>query len=135
MTEPADSAALWNDLKELFRSVVEEMNRLEEFRIKTGGLDCQLSETDSIVVTRQSLPSMSITISGRLDALQLESRILATDKEPIESRESLAIEIGESGPSFHTDAGEVLNVEETVYYVLRPFLHLNSVAASLRAKR
>jgi hypothetical protein len=135
MTEPADSAALWNDLEELFRNVVEEMNRLEEFRNKTGGLDYQLGETDLVIVTRQSLPNMSITISGRAGVLRLECRILARDKEPVESRESLAIEIDESGPAFHTEAGEVLTVEEAVYYVLRPFLHLNSVAVPFSAKR
>ena len=135
MTEPADSAALWDDLKELIRNVVEEMNRLEEFKNKTGGLHYQLGETGSIIVTRQSLPTMAITISRRPDVLWLESRILGGGDEPIESQDSLTIEIGESGPSFHTQTGEVLTIEETVYYILRPFLHLNSVAAPLRAKR
>jgi hypothetical protein len=135
MTEPADSAALWGDLKELIKNVVEEMNRLEEFRNKTGGLDYQLGKTDSIIVTKQSLPTMAITISGRPDALWLESRIVGGGAEPIETDESLTIEIGESDPSFHTQAGEVLTIEEAVYYILRPFLHLNSVAAPLRAKR
>ena len=134
MTEPADSAALWDDLKELIRNVVEEMNRLEEFRNKTGGLDYQLGETDSIIVTIQSVPSMSMTISARPDALKLESRILGRGVEPIESQESLAIKIGDSGPSFHSETGEVFTIEETVYYILRPFLHFKS-AASLTAAR
>jgi hypothetical protein len=127
MTQPADSAALWDDLKQLVRNVVEEMNRLEEFRIKTGGLDYQLSATDSIIVTKQSLPCMTITISHRPDALEVE-RILGQGAECIEARESLATEIDESGPAFRNDSDEVLTVEETVYYLLRPFLHVNSVA-------
>ena len=127
MTEPADSAAVWDDLKHLVRNVVEEMNRLEEFRIKTGGLDYQLSVTDSIIVTKQSFPSMTITISRRPDALQVE-RILGQGAESVEARETLAAEIEASGPSFHNEAGAVLTIEETVYYVLRPFLHFNSVA-------
>lgn len=133
MTEPADSAALWDDIKQLIRDVVEEMNRLEEFRNKTGGLDYQLDNTDSIIVTKQSLPSMSVTIAHRPDALDVEVRIVpggpAPIAEPYEARENLAIRIEESGPSFRTEAGEVLTIEETVYYILRPFLHLNSVAA------
>jgi len=134
MTEPADSAELWDDLKELIRNVVEEMNRLEEFRNKTGGLDYQLSETDSIIVTKQSLPSITITISGRPDALQIQSRILGRGSEPIDDQESLALEIGESGPAFHSETGEVFTIEETVYYILRPFLHFNSVASQTTAR-
>ena len=131
MTEPADSAALWDDLRQLIRDVVEEMNRLEEFRTKTGGL----GETDSIIVTRQSLPSMSITISHRPDALKVEASLLGGGSESIEAQESLAIEIGESGPSFRNETGEVLTTEETVYYILRPFLHFNNVALRTAARQ
>lgn len=127
MTQPADSVALWDDLKQLVRNVVEEMNRLEEFRIKTGGLDYQLSATDLVVVTKQSLPSMKITISRRPDALEV-GRILGRGAESIEARESLATEIESSGPAFRNGSGEVFTIEETVYYLLRPFLHFNSVA-------
>ena len=127
MTEPAESAALWDDLKQLVRNVVEEMNRLEEFRIKTGGLDYQLSATDSIIVTKQSLPSLTITISRRPETLEVE-RILGQGAESIEAREKLAAEIEQSGPAFRNGTGEVLTIEETVYYLLRPFLHFNSVA-------
>ena len=130
MTEPAVSAELWDDLKQLVRNVVAEMNRLEEFRIKTGGLDYQLSATDSIVVTRPSLPSLTITISRRPDALEVE-RILGQGAESVEARESLATEIDESGPAFRNSTGELLTIEETVYYLLRPFLHFNSVAGRL----
>lgn len=129
MTEPADSAALWDDLKQLVRNVVAEMNRLEEFRIKTGGLDYQLGETDSIIVTKQSLPSMTITISRRPDALEVE-RILGQGAESIEAREMLVSRIEASGPAFRNNTGEVLTIEETVYYVLRPFLHFNCVAGN-----
>ena len=135
MTEPADSAALWDDLRQLIRDVVEEMNRLEEFRTKTGGLDYQLGETDSIIVTRHSLPSMSITISHRPDALKVEASLLGGGSESIEAQESLAIEIGESGPSFRNETGEVLTTEETVYYILRPFLHFNNVALRTAARQ
>lgn len=135
MTEPAISAALWDDLRELVRNVVEEMNRLEEFRSKTGGLDYQLGETDSIIVVKQSLPSMSITISHRPDALELESRILGGGTEPLESAERLALAFDANSPSFCTEAGEELTVEETVYYILSPFLHLNSAAMRTAARR
>src|ERR1700752_3192025 len=129
MTEPADSAALWDDLKKLIGEVVEEMNRLEELRIKTGGLEFQLGETDSIIVTRQSLPNMSISISHGPEALEIKASMFGTDIEPTQAQESLAVEIHESGPSFRTETGEVFNLEETVYYILRPFLHFNSVAS------
>ena len=135
MTEPAYLAAVWDDLKQLTREVVEEMNRLEEFRTKTGGLDYQLDETDSIIVNKQSLPSMSVSISCRPDALEIAGRIVARRAEPIEAQESLALEIGEGGPSFRTETGEVLTIEETVYYILRPFLHLNSVASLTAAQQ
>lgn len=130
MTEPAVSAAVWDDLKQLVGDVVEEMNRLEEFRSKTGGLDYQLGATDSIVVTKQSIPSMTITISRRPDALEVE-RILGQGAESVEARERLATETDARGPAFRIDTGEVLTVEETVYYLLRPFLHFNSVAGRL----
>ena len=135
MTEPAISAALWDDLRELVRNVVEEMNRLEEFRSKTGGLDYQLGETDSIIVVKQSLPSMSITISHRPDALELESRILGGGTEPLESAERLALACDANSPSFCTEAGEELTTEETVYYILSPFLHLKSAAMRTAARR
>ncbi len=129
MTEPADSAALWNDLKQLIRNVVDEMNRLEELSSKTGGLDYQLSETGSIIVTNHSLPRLSITISRRPDALEVASSILVRGAEPNEAQESLAITVDENGPSFRSETGEIFTVEETVYYILRPFLHLNNVAS------
>lgn len=135
MTEPADSAALWDDLKQLIRDVVEEMNRLEEFRTKTGGLDYQLSETDSIVVTKQTLPRVAITISHRPDALKVEASMLGGGAEPIAGQETLVVEIGESGPSFRNETGEVFTVEETVYYILRPFLHFNNVASQSAAQQ
>ncbi|HEY0728828.1 MAG TPA: hypothetical protein VGD38_12205 [Pyrinomonadaceae bacterium] len=135
MTEPADLAAVWDDLKQLTRDVIEEMNRLEEFRNKTGGLDYQLGETDSIIVTKQSHPSMSVTISCRSDALEIAGRIAARGAKPIESQESLVLENRESGPSFRTETGEVLTIEETVYYILRPFLHLNGVASLAAAQQ
>ena len=129
MTEPADLAAVWDDLKQLTRDVVEEMNRLEEFSNKTGGLEYQIGESDSIIVTKQSLPSLSVIISCRADTLEITGTLVARGAEPIEAQEGLAIKIGESGPSFRVETGEVLNLEETVYYILRPFLHLNSVAS------
>ena len=134
MTEPADSAALWDDLKQLVRNVVEEMNRLEEFRIKTGGLDYQLSATDSIVVTKHSFPSMTITISLGPAALEVE-RILGQGAESVEARETLPTEAGPNGPAFRNDSDEILTVEETVYYLLRPFLHFNSIAGRTAAQR
>ena len=135
MTESADSAAFWEDLKELIANVVEEMNRLEEFRGKTGGLDYQLGETDSIIVIKQSLPSMAITISHSADALELESRILGGGTEPIESEERLALVRDANTLSFSNETGEVFTLEETVYYILRPFLHLNSAAVRTAARR
>lgn len=135
MTEPADLAAVWDDLKQLTRDVIEEMNRLEEFSNKTGGLDYQLGETDSIIVTKQSHPSMSVSISCRPDALEIAGRIVARGAKPIEAQESLALENRESGPSFRTEAGEMLTIEETVYYILRPFLHLNGVAPLAAAQQ
>lgn len=134
MTEPADSAALWDDLKKLIGDVVAEMNRLEEFRSKTGGLDYQLGETDSVIVNQQSLPSISITISHRPDALTVAARMLGGGVEPIEAQESLAVEIGESGPTFRNETGKTFTIEETVYYLLRPFLHFNSVASRTAAR-
>jgi hypothetical protein len=134
MTEPADSAALWDDLLHLIRDVVEEMNRLEEFRTKTGGLEYQLGEANSIVVTRQSLPSMSITTSHHPNALKVEASMLGGSAGRIKAQENLAIEIRESGPSFRTESGQLLSIEETVYYILRPFLHLNSVTARTAAR-
>lgn len=134
MTEPADSAALWDDLRQLIRNVVEEMNRLEEFRTRTGGLAYQPGETDSIIVTKQSLPSMSITISHHPDALKIKSSMLGGGAEPIESQESLAVEISETGFSFRNETGEVFTIEETVHYILRPFLHFNSVASRSAAR-
>lgn len=134
MTEPADSAALWDDFKQLIREVVEEMNRLEEFRTKTGGLDYQLSETDSIVVTTQTHPRIAITISHCPDALTVEASMVGGRAEPNAAQESLAVETGESGPSFRNETGEVFTIEETVYYILRPFLHFNSVASRTAAR-
>jgi hypothetical protein len=126
MTQPANSAALWDDLKQLVRDVVEEMNRLEEFRNKTGGLDYQLTATDSIVVATQTLPGFKVNITRRPEVLQID-RILGSGAESVEAQEGLAIEFDASSPSFRNEAGELLTIDETVYYVLRPFLHLNSV--------
>jgi hypothetical protein len=135
MTEPADSAALWDDLKQLIRDVVEEMNRLEEFRSKTGGLDYQLSETDSIVVTKQTLPRVAITISHDPDVLTVAASMPGEAAEPVAAQETLAVQIGESGSSFRNETGEVFTIEETVYYILRPFLHFTNVASRTAARQ
>lgn len=134
MTEPADSAALWDDLKQLIGDVVAEMNRLEEFRNKTGGLDYQLSETDSIVVTKQTLPRVAITISQRPDALKVEASMPGGGAEPIAAEETLVVEMDESGASFRNETGEIFSIEETVYYILRPFLHFTSVESRTAAR-
>lgn len=135
MTEPADSAALWDDLQQLIRDVIEEMNRLEDLRTRTGGLSYQLGETNSIVVTRQSLPSISITISHRRDALKVEASALGGGSKAVEAEETLTIETGESGSTFRNETGEVFTIEETVYYILRLFLHFNSVASRTAARQ
>ena len=123
MTEPAAGAAFWNDLKELIERVVEEMNRLKEFRTKTGGLDYQVTEHDSVLITRQRVPGMSIIIGCDAAGLLVESRIESQVSKPQERQEYLSVEMDSRNPSFRLASGEVLTVEETVYYILRTFLH------------
>ena len=73
--------------------------------------------------------------SHRPDALELESRILGGGAEPLESAERLAVAFDANVPSFRTETGEVFTPEETVYYILSPFLHLNNVGVRTAARR
>src|ERR1044072_7602950 len=48
------------------------------------------------------------------------------DSKEREFREELVIQIDESGSSLRNEAGQVFSVDEAVFYILRPFLHLRA---------
>ena len=63
------TAALWEDLKRLTGSVVEEMNRATDLRGRTGGLECRFEDGETILVSKSSSPQMSVTIRLRAEAV------------------------------------------------------------------
>lgn len=127
MTAPPHFAALWEDFKQLINKVVAEMNRLDEFSNRTGGLECDFTDADAIVVTSQSAPAMSVTITRGAECIDVFSQIAKdADSTAAESRECLALQSDASGTSFRNNAGELLTIDETVYYILRRFLYLGT---------
>jgi len=123
------TAALWEDLKQLTKSVVEEMNRDAELSSRTGGLELRLEDAEVTVVNKASAPKMHLIIRLGAYALELHTRLSVTeaDLNEREFREDLAIQIDENGASLRNPAGEVFAVDEAVFYILRPFLHLGAV--------
>lgn len=123
------TAALWEDLKQLTRSVVEEMNRDADLTSRTGGLEFHFAGSDSIVVIKLSTPQMYLSVRLLAATLDVETRLML-DEEELGDRqfhEELAIQIDESGSSLRSPEGEVFTVDRAVFYVLRPFLHLGAV--------
>ena len=129
MSNPQQIAALWEDLKDLVKSVVEEMNQAAELRHRTGGLDLDFDDTGTIVISKRSLPRMYVTVNLRPAAIDIGTRMIFKGTESIERQlwESLFIKIDEGGSKLRNKAGEALSVDQAVYYILRPFLHLGTL--------
>lgn len=129
MSNPQQIAALWEDLKDLVKSVVEEMNQAAELRRRTGGLDLEFDDTGTIVISKRSLPRMYVTVNLRPAAIDIGTRMIFKGTESVERQlwESLFIKIDEGGSKLRNKAGEALTVDQAVYHILRPFLHLGTV--------
>jgi hypothetical protein len=125
----SQTAALWEDLKQLTGSVVAEMNRAADLRNKTGGLECRYEDGETIVVSKNSCPQMCVTIRLRAQTVDVDSRLVlgGPDETEREFSESLAIDVKGSGASLRGPEGEVFTVDQAVYYILRPFLHIGTV--------
>jgi hypothetical protein len=120
-----DMEDLWKDLRLLINHVVEEMNRIEEFRERTGVLDFHDGPSDTIIVNKESPPAVYLTLSRRADAIAIHRRIginAQTSKDQ-ETREILRLETDENRSLlFRNKCDESLTIEQTVFYILRPFL-------------
>jgi hypothetical protein len=123
------TTALWEDLKQLTKSVVEEMNRDAELSSRTGGLESRLEDGDALVVSKVSVPKMYLTVRLSAEALEIHTRLRISEAESAdrEFREDLTIHFDANGASLRNPAGEVFTVDEAVFYILRPFLHLGAV--------
>lgn len=115
----------WNDLPALMRDVVEQMNHIAEIKQRTGGLYFQHEQLDKIVVKKQSLPAIYLTLTCGTDLIDLHYRILINgpNVKEQETRETLSVEIDQTGRLlFRNKEGESLTIERVVFYILRPFL-------------
>lgn len=65
-----DMAGVWNDLQALMRYVVEQMNHIAEIKQRTGGLYFQREQLDKIVVKKQSLPAIYLTLTRGTDLIR-----------------------------------------------------------------
>lgn len=129
MSQPSPQlAALWEDLKDLVTSVIDEMNGAADLRSKTGGLDVQFENTGKILISKESLPRMYVTIDLRSTLIDIGTRMEFKGAESIERQlsESLIPKIDEGGCRLQNSDGELLTVDQAVYYILRPFLHLGT---------
>ena len=125
LNDQPQTAALWEELKELSKSVVEEMNRDAELSMRTGGLESRLENGDAFVVSKLSAPQLFLSVRLRTGAIEVYTRLCVSEPDLMESefREQLTIQ---NGTSLRNAAGEVFTVEEAVFYILRPFLHLGA---------
>jgi len=125
LNDQSQTAALWEELKELSKSVVEEMNRDAELSRRTGGLESRLENGDAFVVSKLSAPQLFLSVRLRTGAIEIYTRLCVSEPDLMESefREQLTIQ---NGISLRNAAGEVFTVEEAVFYILRPFLHLGA---------
>ena len=132
-----DIAGLWKDLQALIRDVVEQMNHIEEFRQRTGGLDFQQGPSDTIVVKKQSLPAVYLTLTRGAVVIDVHHKIVINgpNAKEQETRESLSIEIDETQTLlFRNREGESFTIERVVFYILRPFLRPALLSYSLLEK-
>ena len=122
------TTALWEDLKQLTKSVVEEMNRDAELSSRTGKLELRLENGDALVVSKVSAPTMHLTVRLGAEALEVHTRLSVSEADLTERefREDLAIRFDASGASLRNIAGEVFAIDEAVFYILRPFLHIGT---------
>lgn len=120
------TTALWEDLKQLTKSVVEEMNRDAELSSRTGGLELRLDDGETLLVSKLSAPQMYVTVQLCADDLEVHTRLCIGEGDLVERefREQLLIR---NGPSLRNGAGEVFAVDEAVFYILRPFLHVGAL--------
>lgn len=122
-------AAVWADLKKIISSVVAEMNRADDLRSKTGGLECRVDDSETIVVNKNSFPQMYVTVRLGAAAIEVKSRLVlgALKEMEREFSESLAIDVRDSGATLRNADGDVFTVDQAVYYILRPLLHIGTV--------
>lgn len=106
-----------------------EMNRADDLRSKTGGLECRVDDGETIVVSKNSFPQMKVTVRLGAAAVEVKSRLVpgALKITEREFSESLAMDFRDSGAMLRTADGDVFTVDQAVYYILRPFLHLGTV--------
>jgi len=128
-TDASQTIGFWEDLKQLTANVVEEMNRAADLHDKTGGLECRFADAETIIVSKNSCPQMYVAIGFRPEAIDVNSRLVLGGPEETERefRESLTISIDDSGASLRSPEGDVLTVDQAVYHILRPFLHIGTV--------
>jgi hypothetical protein len=119
----------WEDLKQLTASVVQEMNRAADLHGKTGGLECRFADGETIVVSKNSCPQMYVAVCFLPDAIDVNTRLVlgGPDETEREFRESLTINIDDSGASLRSANGDVFTVDQAVYHILQPFLHIGTV--------
>lgn len=122
------STALWEDLKQLAASVVAEMNRAGDLHHKTGGLECRFADGETIIVSKNSSPQMYVAICFRPEVIDVKSRLVlgGPDETEREFRESLTI-IDDPAASLRGPEGDVFTIDQAVYHILRPFLHIGTV--------
>ena len=120
--------AVWEDLKQLTASVVEEMNRAADLHGKTGGLECRFADGETIIVSKNSCPQMHVAVYFRPEAIDVNSRLVlgGPDETEREFRESLTINIDDSGASLRSANGDVFTIDQAVYHILQPFLHIGT---------
>ena len=122
------TAALWADLQHLISSVVAEMNRATDLRNRTSGLECRCEDGETIMVSKSSCPQMCVTIRFSAEAVNVDSRLVLGGPDEIERdfHESLTIDVQDSGALLRSAEGDVFTVDQAVYYILRPFLHIGT---------
>jgi len=125
LNDQPQTAALWEELKELSKSVVEEMNRDAELSMRTGGLESRLENGDAFVVSKLSAPQLFLSVRLRTGAIEIYTRLCVSEPDLMESefREQLTIQ---NGISLQNATGEIFTLEEAVFYILRHFLHLGA---------
>ena len=126
--DQSQSAALWEDLKQLLSSVVAEMNHTAELRRRTGGLECRVEDGGAIVVSKNSFPQMYVTVCMRAEAVDVNSRMVLSeaDESARDFQESFAISVDDSGASLRSAEGDAFTTEQAVHYILRPLLHIGT---------
>jgi hypothetical protein len=120
------SSRLWDDLTWAIKKASDEINQTPELRKRIGTLECQDGYTQQILVDKNTIPAVYLTVVRRENEFSVERTfVLQVDGDRVKERETLPLDLTNEDRIFmRKKNGEaLLTVDDAVHYLFAPFLH------------